>query len=173
MGFNAVMLQYGKRRCKNLLEKRVNRKDFVMCICIFLVLFICTLLHDIPFFSYVSLTTFFVFMYMMLIRKPHFMITYFAFVFTSTGLIIGCAICEFSDAFMPEFLDWAHYAGSLPLLIILYVSFFMAIAFFDWIREKQPNNNTQQYTTIHNNTQQYTTIHNKKTKNIIPLSATI
>ena len=112
----------------------------MICMCIFVVLFICTLFYEIPFFSYVSLATFFLFLYTMFTRMPHFMVTYFVFVITSLGLIVGCALCEFRDAYLPEFGAWGHYVGSLPLLILLYVLLFLAIAFFDGINENRLKN---------------------------------
>lgn len=123
-----------------MFEMRINRKNFMICMCIFVVLFICTLFHEIPFFSYVSLAAFVLFLYTMFTRMTHFMVTYFVFVFLSSGLIVGCALCEFRDAYLPEFGAWGHFVGSLPLLILLYVLLFLAIAFFDGINENRLKN---------------------------------
>ncbi len=113
----------------------ISRKDLLMRVSIVFVLFVCTIFNKIPFFSYLSFAMFILFMYMLVNRSPFFLLKYPVFVFSISGLVVGCVLCEFTQANLFEISEFGHYVGSLPLIIMLYVIFFLSLAFFDGLAQ--------------------------------------
>lgn len=109
----------------------VSRKDFMLRVSIVFVLFICTIFNEIPFFSYLSFAMFILFMYMLVVRSPFLLLKYPNFIISISGFILGCTLCEFSNVNLFELAEFAHYVGSLPLIITLYIIFLLSLAFLD------------------------------------------
>ena len=128
----------------------INRTDLIMRLGILLALIVCNVFNWIPFFSWTAFGLYGLFMFMMTIRRPYFLLKYFFCVFASTAVIVGCTMCEFSGTYLGELWEWSHYVGSLPLLCTQHVIFYLVLMFFDGMSKMRMVNISPAHTSVNN-----------------------
>ena len=102
-----------------------------------LVLLILCIISPIKSASVLSLILFIAYNIHLTINEPQIVFKYIFFFFGVAANIIGCAICEFTNVYVAEVETYAHYVGSLPLLIFSRTLFLVLIVEYEQRRGSQ------------------------------------
>lgn len=128
---------------ENAIRSKFNRvtvfDKIVLCNwCLGIVLIFCVITSSCKISSIVSFVTMIFFMLLLLIKNTIIFLKYLHFIFAAVAAIIGCAVIEFSNIFLPELSTQASFGGTLPMLVFSWWVFLVVIKHHDsWMVKRQ------------------------------------
>lgn len=109
----------------------VNRKLALITIITGFALMICCVFASIRVFSYIAVAAFVIYFIYLGRKDPSIYAKYLAYVFMMFAAVAGTIVSEFSNIYLFELEAYAHFVGSLPLLLFSYWILFVVFLSFE------------------------------------------